>query len=747
MKDVNDIIRYAVIGLVMLVPAVALIVANDLFFPYITGKNIMFRVLVSLALAGWLLLAAADPRYRPHRSPMLYALLLFVLVVGLADLFGISPAQSLWSNFERMEGFVTILHLLAFFVVASSVLTTERLWSWFFHISIGISVIVGLHALGGDSVRASNLLGNSIYVAIYMLFHAFLACLFLVRTWGKHIGYTISYGAIIAFLILIMMLTDTRGTMLGLLVGFGVMALIVAVLGRGYPALRKIALGVVALGLITAIGFASVLTINNAYPDVAEENSFVQAVNDVPVIGTLASINLTGVNSGTTRLYIWGIALQGLEERPVLGWGQENFGVVFDKNYDPILATREQWFDRAHNTFVDWLSAAGILGLLTYVSLYGVLLWLIWRDPSENWPFLEKVVLTGMVVAYAVHNLFVFDSITSYILFFVVMAYVARQTASDDRRVLAALPAVNMPVYSVVASLALVGVIASIYMTAYRPYVASNELLTGLRNVAMDQYESGLPHFENALAYAERGIGSQEIREQIAQTAADLINQDVDPSITQGYVELGDSELEKHAESFPHDTRPYVVWGQMLTEAGQFELAEERLLSGLETSPHKQMIMFQLMSIHVEQGQYEEAVEWSKRAFELNPDYDQARIRYAIALRYAGEMEQAEEVLEPLGESALFSDQLLGPYLARGEYEELIAVRRQRVEILNERLEASEDPSVLEQVAQERVLIAVTYYEMGDSERAIQEFESIKADYPNFASQIDSYIERIQEER
>ena len=63
-----------------------------------------------------------------------------------------------------------------------------------------------------------------------------------------------------------------------------------------------------------------------------------------------------------SRFQIWGMAIEGFKENPLLGWGQDNFNLVFNKYYDSRLYDQEPFFDRAHNVFLDWLIAGGIVG-------------------------------------------------------------------------------------------------------------------------------------------------------------------------------------------------------------------------------------------------------------------------------------------------------------------------------------------------------------------------------------------------
>src|SRR5262245_59454172 len=116
----KNFIRYVVIASLFLIPIFPLIVANSLFFPFITGKAFFFRILVEIGFAVWIILAFWEPKYRPRLNPLTWAITIFTLVVLVADLLGFNPIRSLWSNFERMEGWVTIVHLWAFYLTITS---------------------------------------------------------------------------------------------------------------------------------------------------------------------------------------------------------------------------------------------------------------------------------------------------------------------------------------------------------------------------------------------------------------------------------------------------------------------------------------------------------------------------------------------------------------------------------------------------------------------------------------------------
>src|SRR3989344_4476725 len=109
---INTLVRFGIYGGLFLVPFIPLVVSSSLFFPYITAKNVIFRVLVELITLLWVIVALREPKYRPRRSWVLYAVLAVSTALTIATVTGINPYRSFWSNYERMDGLVTNLHLL-----------------------------------------------------------------------------------------------------------------------------------------------------------------------------------------------------------------------------------------------------------------------------------------------------------------------------------------------------------------------------------------------------------------------------------------------------------------------------------------------------------------------------------------------------------------------------------------------------------------------------------------------------------
>src|SRR3989338_5547536 len=98
MTTLEKTLRAICIAGVFALPFVCLVFLPSLFFPYITGKNFAFRIIVEVMAVAWLALALVRAEFRPRRSWLIAALALFVLVIARTDAFGAGPLKRFWSK-------------------------------------------------------------------------------------------------------------------------------------------------------------------------------------------------------------------------------------------------------------------------------------------------------------------------------------------------------------------------------------------------------------------------------------------------------------------------------------------------------------------------------------------------------------------------------------------------------------------------------------------------------------------------
>src|SRR3989344_3624602 len=99
--DMKTILRRVVFVGIFAIPFIPFLVTPSMLFPFITGKNFIFRIIVEIIFGAWVLLAIKDAEFRPKFSWLLVAMTSFVAIVGIADIFAENPYKA----FFHMGGF------------------------------------------------------------------------------------------------------------------------------------------------------------------------------------------------------------------------------------------------------------------------------------------------------------------------------------------------------------------------------------------------------------------------------------------------------------------------------------------------------------------------------------------------------------------------------------------------------------------------------------------------------------------
>jgi len=724
----NNQLRYIILAGLFVIPFVPLVIASSLFFPFITGKAFVFRILVEIVFAVYLILAIRDESYRPKFSWILGAFIAFLVIMGVADFFAQNPFKAFWSNYERMEGYITLLHLGAFFLVMGSVLKTREIWNKLLVTSVGASAIIAIYSffqlagkipINQGGVRVDGTLGNAAYLGIYMVFHVFFALLLIARfkeKWQKILL------AIIALMDLVVLYaTATRGAILGLIGGIFITLVYLLLKSEKGERVRKIA-GASILGLIIFIGLFFVL----------KDSSFVK--NSL-VLNRFATLSFSEVKT-QGRYFVWPMALKGFIERPILGWGQEGFNFVFNKYYDPRMYNQEPWFDRAHSTPLDWLIAGGALGFLAYASIFLALLFYIFKSESQNLSRSEKGVMLGLIAAYVFNNLFVFDQISSYILFFTVIAYIHsnspeaplslwNKVAGKIKKILESER--SKPVLEALILLITIGIL---YFVIYLPWQQNRQLLNVLKlnnegkAGTLEEYTKPLSGY---------GMGFSESLEHISQA---VINVSANPSapteLKQKLFDAVDKAYGKQLGVAPNDARYRLFYGVFLSRFGWYGKAIEQLVIAQKLSPKKQQMYSELISNYLLDNKIAEALQAAKTSYELEPSNDEARLIYGYTLMAAGNNSLANEILKEVPASKIiFDDRYISVLLALKDYSQIIEVAKKRIELQSD-------------VLQHRITLGAAYLQAGRRQEAIQVLEEIIKLDPSFKEKGEYYINEIK---
>ena len=773
--SLNTFLRRLILIGVFAVPFIPFIVSSSMFFPFITGKNFAFRIIVGIIFAAWAILAFKDASYRPKKSPVLMAFAFFIGVITLANVFGENPYRSFWSNYERMEGLIAHLHLFAYFLVATSVLTAEKLWHRFFYTSFGVNLAVivfsffqlaGKLPINQGGVRVDATFGNTTYLAVYLLFNVFLLAFYLLRTpssdsgndraifpligagigslvvaWSLNAPFYAYFLSVIGILIaafplflffralngkiflwfllladiFVIYRTETRGAILGLLGGALVSAALITFFNRQNKTVRNWAAGAMAGILILAGVFIAI-----------KDSEFVRQNS---TLSRFASISLIEATT-KSRFMVWNMSYQGFKENPVLGWGQDNFIVVFGKYYNPGMWGQEPWFDRSHNVFFDWLIAGGALGLLSYLSLFGAAVYMLWR--SRNFSIAEKSIFSGLFAGYFFQNLFVFDNLTSYIMFFSVLGLISvlgRNEVPIPQKNSAQTPISSSGAHYLFTPAILAAFVLVFYFANVKPAMASRYLIRALSG-HQEGVSKNLEYFKKVFELDT--FGSGEAREQLIQTAVRLKTTNAPEELKKEFFVLAGDQMLAQIKKSPADVRYELYLGSFLGSFGAYDEAIKHLSRARELSPKKQQILFELGSVYINKGEPAKGLAYLKEAYDYAPEYEEAASIYAAGLIYARQTAEADALLkETYGTVLVSDDRIIGAYFAKGMYERVISIRKND-------LEKSPDDQ------QARLSLALAYLQSGEREGAIRELQEVIRRDSSFKEEGEYYISEIR---
>ncbi len=665
------------------------VLSAPFFFPFIVPKTLFFQIAVTVALFFYIVVVALDKKYAPKFDTLTKLVLAFFGVSVLAAALGANPARSFFGTYERMLSVVGMAHFVAMYLIVKSVFVSHKDWLWLVRASVGASMLVSLYGVGqklgmewfyhAGIDRIDSTIGNAAFVAGHLIFALFFALLLLVK--DKHPFFRACAAGSLALNIVIIYFTGTRGAAVALAAAG--LALLIAYVFRPHRAAFikkehvKWGVAVIALALFAVM----MLEGKGAY------QSF-QRFSSLSLADTTVQTRLLSISTGR----------EGFLERPVLGWGPENYNLVFDKYYNPKLYPAENWFDHAHNIFFDIATTTGIAGLVAYAALLWYLVFLIIafaRTAPEN--YWVGMFCFALVVAYFTQNIFVFDSLATYLPFFIFLAFAsngfklgdADERSAEDkaRRFYNPSPtiiAVLVPVFALM-----------VYWVDVRPALGAYHTVAALQ-IPITYAGEALIHFERALAYSN--FGREEIRGKLADYASELLYEKdtTDNEVKRRVAEFTVKEMEDSIAREPLNFRNYLYYASFLSGnhealaavgiADALARADETLSQAHKLAPQKPILYLQWGKVKSLKGDTQGAVLLFEKAAALNPTVVDLQVRLALAYAKAGARERSLEVARAVLTSGAQVDirsfiEFAENFAALGAYDEAVAAARKAVEL------------------------------------------------------------------
>ena len=623
------------------------IISARYFFPFVGPKSIYFMALAEIIFTSWLILIVINPKYRPRLNALLLALVFFLAVSILSSIFGVDFSRSFWSKYERMTGILMQLHLFGFFLAISSVFKSKEDWLKIFGISVFAAILMsgiffifktgwaalfskfGLETLTQIEPisRGGATIGNSSFLGTYLLFNVFLA-IYLCFNLKSTLRILSIFGLLVIGLALFFSTAQaaTLSAVGGLVLLFFLWLIFTK---KGQLRIIGASLLVILIILSSVSIFFITKTDSFIYKSVFER--------------------FLGQTFGG-RFVVWEDAWKGFSDRPLLGWGLENFEIAFTKNYPSCLGSSncggDIWYDRAHNIVFDTLVATGILGLLSYFGIFAASFWSLGRQfLNKNINFWTGGIFSVVLISYFLQNLTVFDMINSYVMLFLMLGFISSISQKNSYYSVDVKEHINLPLIAAV----LVLFVSAFYGFVVQSVKADRNVISAISvppgsPIRLDFYKK---------TFEANPIGKYQIRDFFVQTDIEFIQSEsaskVSPDLLKKELDFIISEMEKSVIESPLDFRSFLKLGQaynvytIFTSISKLPQAEETLKRAIELSPSNQQGYWSLAQAKVYSGKPEEALSLAEKALNLEPKQRQAHLIVIQVAKIMGNRDLAKQ--------------------------------------------------------------------------------------------------------
>jgi len=761
-----------------------------LFSPPDWGKTIVFKIVISILLLLFFT-QLLDQEYKTsivNRARMLFAraklplilLSIFSFLLLVSTIFSVDRTLSFWGDPMRSGGFLNLVFYFIFGALALLGIKGKdwnKLWNGAIVGGIGVAFVAFFQQFNLFSVlfittsaRPPSTLGGALFLGAYMLLLLVITVSLLFHEVSKKKQLFYFLSAVL--FVLALFISGSRSAYLGLF--FATLYFVFLFPSAAFQApraafvtpklIRTVKILLVAVCLLSATS----LYLVNQYPEQTKtsidsiQNQSLQTVTN-NIVGRLSFATVLR----EPRLSAWRVGMEAMQDRPLLGYGIENFSVGFDQFFDPsfsnfeskILTAPTNWWDRAHNVFLEVGVSAGIPALLIYIGFFSLLFYLLQklkrRSPSE------AIVAHGMqttFLAYFIVNFLGFDTFSTYIIITLVIVYalVLVAKAQETSSPLAQPKLSTLLTNASRSRLALLSIFFLLvlffsWQHNLRPLLANAKINTAKFYVSHNRCEPGYRILDSVLASENSPFNTY------ARTSyVDLLTicNTVAPQERIITARKGSTLLKESVKSRPLYTRNWIFLGGFSNVLLQAELLKAPGLQSQRTieqkkkdahsyfsiahdlSPKRQEIYVEWIKTFLITQDYGGAKQKAQECIDLNPDHDTCAWLKQVAEIYTGDRAAIELGSEAdprfnvqLGSPAQLS-QLVRAYAITKNSEQIINVYQRLVEFdpLNKRMHAS---------------LAAAYQEGGYYGRAHQEaFRVLDLD-PSSQKVVETFLQAL----
>lgn len=588
-------------------------------------KVIFFWGIVEVMQVVYVILTQISPQDAPKKSLLNISVLIYVIIVIISSIFSISQTGSFLSSFERMDGTINLIHFVAFFFIVGSIKLSDNQWRKVIIITCITALLVSIfgkyESEHFDDGRIHSTLSNPLYVAIYLIFHNFILIIVFIKTIKNDNAQIRLKSVIYIFIIIIsfifqtyvLVYTKSRSAIIAFVFGLLVSLLLLTLFQVKY---RKHLLFIF-----------SVILIGITFLYISRNDKWIESDSALYRITKLSVID----NSISARKELWKMSLDGLTEKPIIGWGKESYIYYFAKYYSPTLHDNGFWYDRSHNFILDRFIEGGLLCLISYLFFIGCIFFTLWQKKNTI-NLIEKCFISGYLVAYLVFNLAVFDSYVSMLILFTLMAYI--QQKSDNERLLVKK---IKPIFGVFLLLAMCFIY---YNTVIRTFKTNMEWNAAGKS---NEFTELLNRYKQV--YEDAWIGKYDVGLDFALQKDRIKSSNFDGLVKAEYYNLAATMLTELLDKYPNHPILLSQLGFIQQYSGNNQKAIETYNLLREIAPKRQVNLMDLGVLYLENKEYEKAITLFDKIYKLDKTYHLSLIYKAYALALNRNKEDAKIII------------------------------------------------------------------------------------------------------
>jgi hypothetical protein len=362
----------------------------------------------------------------------------------------------------------------------------------------------------------------------------------------------------------------------------------------------------------------------------------------------------------SARFVYWQMAVEAFPKHPVLGTGPETYRYTSERYFHPEILRpsygEELWADKPHNAYLEILSTTGLLGALAYLFMIGGAIDVLRRLAKKPENKKMVAVASGLLFAYLLNNLILFDVPTGYLFFFFVLWWLVFTYLSQEG-LLWNEDSQENPAWMAPRVLVGLGVVIAVWAVVIPEINKLRYVLQELyspvesRIALYDKSESASP-FGSGLSFAIRAdIYSQNYMNHIGEIVADdqasqkLVLADID--------EISKRIMDNMAR-FPESTQALTALGRLASvKVAILNHPDEQALQQMEyagseiikLAPKNVQGYWTLGQVAIYRQKYDQALEIFNQALAIDPKVPTSHLVIINLAKLIGDQKLLQEAM------------------------------------------------------------------------------------------------------